>query len=96
MAQRCRNLEYAQESAATLAPLFIAAVLAAARAVSAPVAVVVAAGFAGNGLPLALLLDFAFGYYQRALAAGVAPSEAHAIGLARLLTYVSTETADVG
>lgn len=93
------HLEYAQESAASLAPLYIAATLAAARAVSSPVAAVVAAAFAGfaaNGLPLALLLDFAFRLYQRSLAAGMPPSEARAIGLARLLTYVSTETADAG
>ena len=53
------HLKYAQESAAALAPRYIAATLAAARAVSSPVAAVVAAAFAGfaaNGLPLALLL----------------------------------------
>ncbi|NKE61752.1 hypothetical protein FXN61_35335 [Lentzea sp. PSKA42] len=94
-----QDLEHAQESAAALAPLYIAATLATARAVSSPVAAVVAAAFAGfaaNGLPLALLLDFAFRLYQKAVAAGMPPSEARAIGLARLLTYVSTETADAG
>jgi hypothetical protein len=93
------HLEHAQESAAALAPLYIAATLTAARAVSSPVAAVVAAAFAGfaaNGLPLALLLDFGFRLYQKAVAAGMPPSEARAIGLARLLTYVSTETADAG
>ncbi|MER5262259.1 hypothetical protein ABTZ99_09290 [Actinosynnema sp. NPDC002837] len=90
-------VEEAQERSAALAPLYIAGTLAAAGAVSAPLRLLVASAFVGlaaNGLLLGALLDFAFGYYRRARLADVPETEARAIGLARLLTYVSTETAD--
>ncbi|WP_143027786.1 hypothetical protein [Lentzea albidocapillata] len=93
------TVEEAQAEAAALAPLYIAATLAALGAVSNPVGALVSAMFSGiaaNGLPLAALVDFALRRYRLALLAGVPPSEAHALGLAKLLTYVSTETADAG
>ncbi|TWP47425.1 hypothetical protein FKR81_32450 [Lentzea tibetensis] len=93
------TIDQAQAETAALAPLYVAAVLATAGSISAPVAALVTVAFAGvaaNGLPLGLVVDFAFRRYQQALAAGMPPSEARAIGLARLLTYVSTETADAG
>ncbi|GAA2658023.1 MULTISPECIES: hypothetical protein [Actinosynnema] len=89
----------AQHEAAALAPLYVAGTLAAARAVSAPLAQLVSAAFAGlaaNGLLLEALLDFAFGYYRRARAADLPHTDASGIGLARLLTQVATETADAG
>lgn len=49
-----------------------------------------------NGLPLAALLDYVLAYLRRALALGMAPSEARSLGLSRLLTYVSTEVGDTG
>ncbi len=93
------TVEQAQAEASALAPLYIAATLAAIGAVSDPVATLVAAAFSGlaaNGLPLAALVDFALRHYRLALLAGVPPSEAHALGLAKLLTYVTTEVADAG
>ncbi|ONI92855.1 hypothetical protein ALI22I_01365 [Saccharothrix sp. ALI-22-I] len=90
-------VEEAQQESAALAPLYIAGTLLAAGAVSAPLALLVASAFIGlaaNGLFLGGLMDFAFGYYRRARAADVPETEARALGLARLLTYVSTETAD--
>lgn len=92
-------VEQAQADAAALAPRYIAGTLAAAHAVSRPLGELVNAAFAGratNGLPLASLMDFAFSYYQRALALEAPPSEAKALGLARLLRYTSTEVADAG
>lgn len=92
-------VETGQVEAAAPAALYVAAAVQAARAVSAPVSAVVAAAFAGiaaTGWPLAALVDLAFGHYRRALAAGLASSDAHAAGLARLLTYTTTEVADAG
>jgi hypothetical protein len=89
----------AQADSVGLALLYVAATLAAAGAVSAPLGVLVArvwVGYATTGLPLAALMDFAYRHYQRTLALGVAPSEARTMGLARLLRYVATETADAG
>ncbi|MCX2950851.1 hypothetical protein [Lentzea sp. NEAU-D7] len=93
------TIEEAQAEAAALAPLYIAATLAALGAVSNPVGALVSAMFAGlatNGMPLSALVDFALRRYRLALLAGVPPSEAHALGLAKLLTYVTTEAADAG
>lgn len=90
-------IEQAQVDSAALAPLYIAAALAAAGSVSAPLAVLVAGAFAGlatTGMTLRMLTDFAYAHYRRALALDVPPSEARALGLSRLLRYVSTETAD--
>jgi hypothetical protein len=90
-------VEQAQQESAALAPLYIAGTLLAAGAVSAPLALLVASAFVGvaaNGLVLDALMDFAFGYYRRAKAADVPEIEARALGLAKLLTYVSTETND--
>jgi hypothetical protein len=92
-------VEAAQVDAAASAAPYVAAVLLAANAVSAPVGRVVAGAFAGlaaNGLTLAALLDNARAYLRRALAADVAPSEARALALSRALTYVATEVADAG
>ncbi|MFD8494257.1 hypothetical protein [Amycolatopsis sp. NPDC059657] len=92
-------IEQAQIDSAALAPLYVAGTLAAAGAVSAPLATLVAgafAGYAATGLTLPVLVDFAYTYYRRAAALDVPPSEAHALGLARLLRYVATETADAG
>ncbi|SDC25618.1 VG15 protein [Actinokineospora iranica] len=91
--------EEAQITAAASAAPYVAAALLAAGAVSAPLGRVVAgafAGFASNGLPLRALLDYVLAYLHRALGLGMAPSEARALGLARLLTYVSTEVGDAG
>jgi hypothetical protein len=90
-------VEEAQQESASLAPLYIAGTLLAAGAVSAPLALLAASAFVGlaaNGLVLSALMDFAFGYYRRARAADVPETEARALGLAKLLTYVSTETND--
>ncbi|ONI87362.1 hypothetical protein ALI22I_23365 [Saccharothrix sp. ALI-22-I] len=90
-------VEEAQQESAALAPLYIAGTLLAAGAVSAPLALLVASAFVGmaaNGLVLSALMDFAFGYYRRAKAADVPETEARALGLAKLLTYVATETND--
>jgi hypothetical protein len=90
-------VEEAQQESAALAPLYIAGTLLAAGAVSAPLALLVASAFVGlaaNGLLISALMDFAFGYYRRAKAADVPETEARALGLAKLLTYVSTETDD--
>ncbi len=90
-------VEEAQQESAALAPLYIAGTLLAAGAVSAPLALLVASAFVGlaaNGLLISALMDFAFGYYRRARAADVPETEARALGLAKLLTYVSTETND--
>lgn len=96
-------IEQAQTESAVLAPLYVARTLAAAGAVSAPLAVLVAgawawawAGYATTGLPLAVLADFAYAYYRRAALLDVPPSEARMLGLRRLLRYVATETADAG
>jgi hypothetical protein len=90
-------VQEAQQESASLAPLYIAGTLLAAGTVSAPLALLVASAFGGlaaNGLVLDALMDFAFGYYRRARAADVPETEARALGLAKLLTYVSTETND--
>jgi hypothetical protein len=92
-------VQEAQQESAALAPLYLAATLLAAGAVSAPLGLLVASAFVGlaaNGLLLGALMDFAFGYYRRARLADVPDTDARALGLARLLTYVSTETADTG
>lgn len=92
-------VEQAQADSVSLAPLYVAATIAAAGAVSAPLGALVTrawVGYATTGLPLAALADFAYRHYQRSLALGVAPSEARTMGLARLLRYVATETADAG
>ena len=92
-------VEQAQTDSVALAPLYVAATLAAAGVVSAPLGALVArawVGYATTGLPLAALMDFAYRHYRRTLALGVAPSEARTMGLARLLRYVATETADAG
>lgn len=93
------TVEQAQAEAASLAPLYTAATLAAAGSVSAPLGRLVAAAFAGyatTGLTIAALMDFALRAYRRALALDMPPSEAHARGLSRLLRYVSTEVSDAG
>ncbi|MFT7836928.1 hypothetical protein Q5530_12330 [Saccharothrix sp. BKS2] len=90
-------VQEAQQESAALAPLYVAGALLAAGAVSAPLALLVASAFVGlaaNGLVLDALMDFAFGYYRRARAADLPETEARALGLAKLLTYVSTETND--
>lgn len=77
------TVQEAQAEAAALAPLYIAATLAALGAVSNPVGALVSAmfyGLAANGLPLAALVDFALRRCRLALLAGVHPSEAHAPG----------------
>ncbi|MEV6448460.1 hypothetical protein [Amycolatopsis sp. NPDC051716] len=92
-------VEQAQADAVVLAPRYIAGTLAAAHAVSRPLGELATAAFVGratNGLPLSSLMDFAFSYYRRALALHAPPSEAKAMGLARLLRYTSTEVADSG
>ncbi|WP_433268178.1 hypothetical protein ACQPZF_03565 [Actinosynnema sp. CS-041913] len=90
-------VEEAQQEAAALAPLYIAGTLLAAGAVSAPLALLVAGAFVGlaaNGLLISALMDFAFGYYRRARLLDVPETDARALGLAKLLTYVATETND--
>lgn len=90
-------IEEAQAQASAPAALYVAGALLAAGAVSAPLAALVTAAFVGtaaSGLPLGVLADYGMRHYRRALAAGMAPSEARAMGLSRLLTYTSTEVAD--
>ncbi|WP_206793994.1 hypothetical protein [Amycolatopsis sp. MtRt-6] len=92
-------VEQAQADSVALAPLYVAATLAAAGVVSAPLGVLVARAWVGHattGLPLVALMDFAFRHFRRTLTLGVALSEARTMGLARLLRYVATETADAG
>lgn len=93
------TVEQAQVQAASLAQPYVIGTLAAAATVSAPLGLLVAGAFAGmaaNGLLLAALFDFALRYLRRALDLGAPPSDARAIGLHRLLTYVGTEIADTG
>jgi hypothetical protein len=88
-----------QQQATTLSTDYVAATVAAAGTVSAPLAVLVAgalAGVAAGGLTLAALLDWAWAYYRHALGLGVPPRGARAIGLGKLLTYTGTEVADAG
>ncbi|HVK26665.1 MAG TPA: hypothetical protein VM677_35400 [Actinokineospora sp.] len=92
-------IEEAQAQASAPAALYVAGALLAAGAVSAPLATLVTAAFVGaaaSGLLLGVLADYGLRHYQRALAAGMPPSEARAIGLSRLLTYTATEVADTG
>ncbi|WP_051386166.1 hypothetical protein [Actinokineospora inagensis] len=89
--------EEAQIDTAALAAPFVAAALAAAGAVSAPVGRLVAGAFAGhaaNGLPLRVLFDQVLAWLRRALAMDMPASDARTLALSRLLTYVSTEVGD--
>jgi hypothetical protein len=86
-----------QEYVASLAQSYVAGVVAAAGGVSNPLGRLVIRAFAGtaaNGLPLLTLLSYALAYLQRMLALGMPPSQARAVGLRRLVTYVSTEITD--
>lgn len=92
-------VEQGQQQAALLAAPYVAGTLQQQGAQSAPVGALLIGALAGRsagGLPLSMLLDYAWAYLRRALDLGVPSAGARAFGLSKLLTYTSTEIGDAG
>lgn len=92
-------VEQGQQQAALLAAPYVAGTLQQQGVASAPLGVLLVGALAGRsagGLPLSMLLDYAWAYLRRALDLGVPAAGARAFGLSKLLTYTSTEIGDAG